>query len=89
MFSLYKLLKGHKILSSIFAISVTPALMAFVLAILKSWLHSVNETVLMAISGVIGIAIFLAWAVPMERKFKKYQEQKKLENDTDQPIDHV
>ena len=66
-----------------------PSLMSFILAVLKRWLQSVDETVLMALSLVISLAIFFAWAVPMERKFKKYQEQKKLENDTDQPLDHV
>lgn len=89
MFSLYKLLKEHKILLALFVMFAVPSLMSFILAVLKRWLQSVDETVLMALSLVISLAIFFAWAVPMERKFKKYQEQKKLENDTDQPLDHV
>lgn len=89
MFSLYKLLKEHKILLALFVMFAVPSLMSFILAVLKRWLQSVDEPVLMALSLVISLAIFFAWAVPMERKFKKYQEQKKLENDTDQPLDHV
>lgn len=89
MFTLYKILKEHKILLALFVMFAVPSLMSFILAVLKRWLQSVDEPVLMALSLVISLAIFFAWAVPMERKFKKYQEQKKLENDTDQPLDHV